>query len=206
MIGKAKENSHNFIAKFISENSKVLDIGCSNGELIEYLNAIKNIDAIGIEINREFVNECLEKGLNVLYGDADIDLEYYPDDCFDYSILSHTLQALNSPEKTLKELMRVSKYIIVSFPNFGNLSILRQLIFNGKMPVNKNLPMMWHNTTNIRYCTLIDFKIFCENMDLEIYDFILMNKNDKLIGLKSINRFTNLVTHNAVFMLKSKNV
>lgn len=206
MIGKAKTNRYEFISKFITNNSKVLDIGCSNGELIQYLSATKNIESVGIEIDRDYVNECLEKGLNVLYGDADIDLEFYPDNCFDYSILSHTLQALNKPEATLNQLRRVSKHIIVSFPNFGNYSIINQLIFKGKMPVNKSLPMMWYNTTNIRYCTLLDFKEFCENMGLEICDYILMNKNEKIINYKKINKFSNLITHNAVFMLKSKNV
>ena len=137
------------ISSLINENSKILDVGCGNGELMKYIleNISKNIR--GLEISKKNVQECIEKGLTVIEGNAELDLGQFPDKSFNYVILSQTLQAFLNPEKVLYELLRVGKKAIVTIPNFGHWKVRVDLLFKGTMPVTENLPNEWYNTPNL---------------------------------------------------------
>ena len=136
----------------------ILDVGCENGKLLKFLNKRKKIDGRGLEISQKNVSICLKHGLSVVQGDADKDLVSYPSKSFDFVILSQTLQATHSPEKVLSQLVRISKYAIVSFPNFGSWLVRLKLLINGIMPQSKSLPHTWYTTPNIHLCTIKDFK------------------------------------------------
>ena len=142
------------ISSLINENSKILDVGCGNGELMKYIleNISKNIR--GLEISKKNVQECIEKGLTVIEGNAELDLGQFPDKSFNYVILSQTLQAFLNPEKVLYELLRVGKKAIVTIPNFGHWKVRVDLLFKGTMPVTENLPNEWYNTPNLHMCTI----------------------------------------------------
>jgi methionine biosynthesis protein MetW len=145
------------IANFIEPNSKVLDIGCGDGELLKYLKEEKNIDVRGLEIEQKLVSGAIFRGISVVQGDCEKDLTNYPDNHFDYAILSQTLQALNDPKTMIEEILRIAKFAIVSFPNFAHFQNRFQLFFGGKMPVRESIPHEWHNTPNIHFCTIKDF-------------------------------------------------
>ena len=156
------------ISSLINENSKILDVGCGNGELMKYIleNISKNIR--GLEISKKNVQECIEKGLTVIEGNAELDLGQFPDKSFNYVILSQTLQAFLNPEKVLYELLRVGKKAIVTIPNFGHWKVRVDLLFKGTMPVTENLPNEWYNTPNLHMCTIKDFVTFCNQRDLKL--------------------------------------
>ena len=145
------------ISSLINENSKILDVGCGNGELMKYIleNISKNIR--GLEISKKNVQECIEKGLTVIEGNAELDLGQFPDKSFNYVILSQTLQAFLNPEKVLYELLRVGKKAIVTIPNFGHWKVRVDLLFKGTMPVTENLPNEWYNTPNLHMCTTVSY-------------------------------------------------
>ena len=147
------------ISSLINENSKILDVGCGNGELMKYIleNISKNIR--GLEISKKNVQECIEKGLTVIEGNAELDLGQFPDKSFNYVILSQTLQAFLNPEKVLYELLRVGKKAIVTIPNFGHWKVRVDLLFKGTMPVTENLPNEWYNTPNLHMCTIKDLSL-----------------------------------------------
>ena len=151
------------IASLIKPDEKVLDVGCGDGILLDYLNKTKNVDCRGIEIKQEGVNNSVQKGLSVIQGDANIDLKDYPEKFFTSAILSQTIHAMNNPEIVIENLIRISKRAIISLPNFGFWKIRRDLLFKGLMPKNKILPYEWYNTPNIHLCTLRDFEEFCVN-------------------------------------------
>ena len=137
------------IKKVIEDNSRILDVGCENGELLKFLDKGKKIDGRGLEISQKNVNICVKHGLSVIQGDADKDLIAYPSKSFDFVILSQTLQATHSPEQVLNQLVRISKRAIVSFPNFGSWLIRLKLLTNGVMPQSNSLPHTWYTTPNI---------------------------------------------------------
>src|ERR1700758_1348780 len=145
------------VADLVERGSKVLDVGCGDGELLRLLAETRNVDGRGIELSREGVNECVAKGLAVIQGDADTDLADYPDDAFDYVILSQTLQATRAPRVVLEHMLRIGRHAIVSFPNFGHWRIRLQIFFGGHMPHTDNLPYAWWETPNIHFCTIADF-------------------------------------------------
>src|SRR6202035_5384544 len=147
---------HLLVAEMIEPRSRVLDVGCGDGELLKLLES-RGVDGRGIELSREGVNDCVAKGLAVIQGDADIDLADYPDDGFDYVILSQTLQATRHPRRVLEHMLRIGRHAIVSFPNFGHWRIRAQLMFRGAMPITENLAYTWYNTPNIHFCTIRDF-------------------------------------------------
>ena len=130
------DRDFSIISKMIPSRSKIIDVGCGDGSLLDYLIKKKNVDGRGLEIDQDKIRECLAKGISVIQGDADIDLIDYPDKSFDYSILTYTLQATKRPKKVLEELVRISNKAIVSFPNFGYWKIRMSLLLNGKMPVS----------------------------------------------------------------------
>ena len=152
---------HLLVSAMVEPKSRVLDVGCGDGELLKLLEQ-RGVDGRGIELSREGVNECVAKGLAVIQGDADTDLVDYPDDAFDYVILSQTLQATRRPREVLENMLRIGRRAIVSFPNFGHWRIRLQLLLNGAMPVTDNLPDSWYDSPNIHFCTIKDFREMCE--------------------------------------------
>src|SRR5580765_6614892 len=141
------------VAEMVTPGSKVLDIGAGDGELLRILGEQRGVDGRGIELSREGVNECVAKGLAVIQGDADTDLADYPNDAFDFVILSQTLQATRHPRVVLEHMLRIGRHAIVSFPNFGHWKIRLQLLFAGHMPQTDILPYSWYDTPNIHHCT-----------------------------------------------------
>src|SRR5713101_7126209 len=136
------------VADMVEQGAKVLDVGCGDGELLRLLGEARGVDGRGIELSREGVNECVAKGLAVIQGDADTDLADYPDDAFDYVILSQTLQATRHPRAVLEHMLRIGRRAIISFPNFGHWRIRLQILLGGRMPRTDNLPDTWWDTPN----------------------------------------------------------
>jgi len=184
------------IADLIETGTRVLDVGCGDGILMEFLKNNKKIDIRGIEISKNNVQQCIAKGLTVIEGDAEKDLSQFPDGSFDFVILSQTLQAFLNPEKVISELLRVGKKAIVTIPNFGYWKVRLHLLIKGTMPVTRTLPDEWYNTPNLHMCTIKDFFSFCENRKINLY------KSIALQNLKSskINN-TNLTLKNLTAVL-----
>ena len=156
------------ISDFIEKNTRVLDVGCGDGTLMEFLKKNKEIDIRGIEISKNNVQKCIGKGLTVIEGDAEKDLSQFPDSSFDFVILSQTLQAFLNPELVINELLRVGKKAIVTVPNFGFWKVRLHLLIKGTMPITKNLPDEWYNTPNLHMCTIKDFFNFCNNRKIKL--------------------------------------
>lgn len=186
------------IVELIKPNEKILDVGCGEGILLEYLLKNKSVDCRGIEINQKGVNKCVEKGLSVIQGDANSDLKDYPDDFFSSVILSQTIHAMLDPENVIRNLIRISKRAIISFPNFGYWRIRKDLLINGRMPKNKILPHDWYNSPNIHLCTIKDFEKFCEIQQVEILDRIFINSR---MNLFKPFFSANLMSFQAVFCI-----
>ena len=190
------------ISKLIDERSRVLDVGCGDGILMEYLSKNKVVDVRGLEISKEKVKKCLSNGLAVVEGNAEYDLKQFPDLSFDYVILSQTLQAFMSPENVIKDLLRVGKKVIVTIPNFGHWKIRVDLLFKGEMPITKNLPYEWYNTPNLHMCTIQDFYNFCNNKEINIFKIISLNgqKTSKITPLNL--KYKNLISELGIFLLE----
>ena len=190
------------ISDLIEKNTRVLDVGCGDGTLMEYLKHNKEIDIRGIEIPKDNVQKCLSKGLAVIEGDAEKDLLQFPDSSFDFVILSQTLQAFLSPEIVIKELLRVGKKAIVTIPNFGFWKVRLHLLFKGTMPVTKNLPNEWYNTPNLHMCTIKDFYNFCENREIKL-DKSLALQNEKISSINEFNlNVKNLSAELGIFLIE----
>ena len=190
------------ISELVEEKSRVLDVGCGDGILMEYLSKNKVVDVRGLEISKEKVKKCLSNGLAVVEGDAEYDLKQFPDLSFDYVILSQTLQAFMSPEKVIKDLLRVGKKVIVTIPNFGHWKVRVDLLFKGEMPITKNLPYEWYNTPNLHMCTIQDFYNFCNNKGINIFKTISLN-GQKTSKITSSNlKFKNLISELGIFLLE----
>jgi methionine biosynthesis protein MetW len=162
------------IAKLIEKNTRVLDVGCGDGTLMEFLKDNNVIDIRGIEISKINVQKCIGKGLTVIEGDAEKDLSQFPDGSFDFVILSQTLQAFFNPEKVISELLRVGKKAIVTIPNFGYWKVRLHLLTQGTMPITRTLPDLWYNTPNIHMCSIKDFFNFCEDRKINLYKSIAL--------------------------------
>ena len=174
------------IADLLPKNVRVLDVGCGDGSLMSHLIEKKNIEARGLEIKKENVTKCIYKGLPVIEGNAETELNQFPNQSFDYVILSQTLQAFYNPERVLKDLLRIGKSVIISIPNFGYWKVRTSLLFFGKMPVTKTLPNSWHNTPNLHMCTIKDLFHFCAEKNIEIKKAIGINE-DKTSEIKKGN-------------------
>jgi methionine biosynthesis protein MetW len=192
----------NIISNNIENGTRVLDVGCGDGVLIEYLKKEKNIDVRGLEISKNKVQKCISKGLTVIEGNAEIDLQQFPDDSFDYVVLSQTLQAFINPELVIKELLRVGKMAIVTIPNFGFWRVRLHLLTKGTMPITKALPDEWYNTPNLHMCTIKDFVEFSNKMNFKIFKSVAMNKT-KTSLIDSKNLFIkNLFSEIGIFLIK----
>jgi methionine biosynthesis protein MetW len=146
------------IARHVSTGSRLLDIGCGDGQLMEVLETQKGCDARGMELDATLVERCVARGLSVVQGDADTDLADYPDKAFDYAILSQTLQTAARPDRMLDELLRIGTRAFVSFPNFAHWRTRTALLFGGRMPITRALPVSWYATDNIHHVTIADFR------------------------------------------------
>ena len=158
----------NTIANLVEKKSKVLDVGCGDGELMKYINENITNNIRGIEISKDNVQKCIEKGLTVIEGNAENDLKQFPELSFDYVILSQTLQAFLDPENVINELLRIGKKAVVTIPNFGYWKVRIHLLFKGTMPVTENLPNDWYNTPNLHMCSIKDFVNFCNKRKIKI--------------------------------------
>ena len=191
------------ISDLIEKNTRVLDVGCGDGILMEYLKYNKEIDIRGIEISKNNVQKCLSKGLTVIEGDAEKDLLQFPDGSFDFVILSQTLQAFLNPEIVIKELLRVGKKAIVTIPNFGFWKVRLHLLIKGTMPITKNLPDEWYNTPNLHMCTIKDFYNFCENRRIKLDNSLALH-NKKISSINKLNlNIKNLSAELGIFLIEN---
>ncbi|MEC9139992.1 MAG: methionine biosynthesis protein MetW [Pseudomonadota bacterium] len=156
------------IAGLVERGTRVLDIGCGNGELMELLVAERDVDARGLELSQQGVNACVSRGLAVVQGNADTDLSYYPDQGFDTVILSQTLQATRRPKEVLQEMSRIGSKLIVSIPNFGHWRIRLALALRGRMPETQALSATWYETANIHLCSMLDLTDLCDELSLHV--------------------------------------
>ena len=190
------------ISDLILKNSRVLDVGCGDGELMSFL--YKNItkDVRGIEISKQNVQKCISKGLIVIEGDAEKDLIQFPDSSFDIVILGQTLQAFLNPEKVLNELLRVGKKAIVTIPNFGHWRVRLNLLFKGTMPITKTLPHKWYNTPNLHMCTIKDFYNFCDNKEIKFIKSLALNQ-ERVLNISKNNLNTrNFFSDLGIFLIE----
>ena len=196
------KNEFKVIAKIIQNNKRVLDIGCGDGTLMEYLKKNQQNDVRGLEPKKELVQKCIAKGLSVIEGDAEKELIQFPEKSFDYVVLSQTLQAFIYPEKVLNQLLRIGKQTIVSIPNFGYCKIRLHLLFKGTMPITKNLPDEWYNTPNLHMCSIQDFVNFCRNKNIKIDKSICLT-NEKISEITNSNMsYKNIFSQLGVFLIQ----
>ncbi len=190
------------IAQMVNPGARVLDVGCGEGELLKLLTETRDVDARGMELSQRGVNDCVAKGLSVIQGDADTDLVDYPDDAFDYVILSQTIQATRHPRAVLENMLRVGRRAIVSFPNFGHWRIRAQLGFRGRMPVTSNLSYSWYDTPNIHFCTIRDFVSLTQDLSIKIERAVALDTYGSPVRVNAPWWVWNLLGEQAVFLLK----
>ena len=190
------------IADLLEENTRILDVGCDDGTLMEFLKINKNVNIRGIEISKDKVHICISKGLTVIEGNAEFDLKQFPNNSFDYVVLGQTLQAFVNPEIVIKELLRVGKKAIVTIPNFGHWKVRLNLLTQGTMPITNSLPNNWYNTPNIHMCTIKDFVKFSKIINFKIFKSLaLINKN--VSNINSSNLFLkNLFGELGIFLIE----
>jgi methionine biosynthesis protein MetW len=190
------------IAELVQPGTRVLDVGCGDGQLLNLLEATRRVDGRGIEISQRGVNECVARGLSVIQGDADTDLVDYPDDAFDYVILSQTLQATHRPRVVVEQMLRIGQKAIVSFPNFGHWKIRSFLGLRGRMPVTRSLHYAWYDTPNIHFCTIKDFVALCDEIHARIEKATALRRDGSQIVFNAPYWFWNLFGQQAVFLLQ----
>ena len=195
---------HLLIAEMVAPGSRVLDVGCGDGELLQLLADTKAVDARGVELSRERVNACVARGLSVIQGDADEDLADYPDQAFDYAILSLTIQATLRPREVLENLLRIGRRAIVSFPNFGHWRIRTDLLLWGRMPSTPNLPEPWYASPDSPLCTIRDFVELCELLDTVVEEAVAFNSSGRRLPIERSLSLQNLFGEKAVFKLRHR--
>ena len=189
------------IADLLPSNTRVLDVGCGDGSLMNLLNEEKHIEVRCLELNQENVQECIHKGLPVIQGNAETELHQFPDKSFDYVVLSQTLQAFYEPEKVLRNLLRIGKSVVISIPNFGFWKVRIKLLFFGEMPVTKTLPNTWYNTPNLHMCTIKDLFNFSDEKKIIIKKAVGVNENKTSIIKKSNLEIKNLFSKVGIFLI-----
>ncbi len=190
------------IADMVGHGSRVLDVGCGNGDLLDHLVHDKGVDGRGIELSQKGVNACVSRGLSVVQGDANRDLSNYPDGSFDYTVLSQTLQVTREPRAVLMQLLRIGRCAIVSFPNFGYWRVRWGLFWHGRMPTSQYLPGAWHETPNIHPCTIRDFVDLCDELGIIVERGVSIDRHGRAKAFRAppsaaVNRGAEL----AVFVL-----
>ena len=190
------------IANSIQKDKSVLDVGCGDGELMKFIydNISKKIR--GLELSKDNVQKCIKKGLTVIEGNAEMDLKQFPNDSFDFVILSQTLQAFLNPERVISDLLRIGKTSIVTIPNFGFWKVRINLLFKGTMPVTKTLPNEWYNTPNLHMCSIKDFVNFCNERKINLFKSLALN-NNKVSSINKLNlNFKNLTSELGIFLIE----
>jgi methionine biosynthesis protein MetW len=190
------------IADMIEPRSRVLDVGCGDGTLLDYLVHFRHVDGRGIELSTDGVKASISAGLSVIQGDADADLKDYPDNAFDYVVLSQTLQAMVQPKTVLSHMLRIGKRAIVSFPNFANWRSRLYLGILGKMPVSKMLPYQWYDTPNIHLCTIRDFDALCRELGIAIETQKILDAQGHVRHVGPWLFAANLLGEQAVYLLR----
>ena len=193
---------YKIISDLIEKNASVLDVGCDDGILMEFLKENKEADIRGIEISKNKVQLCISKGLTVIEGNAEYDLKQFPENSFDYVVLGQTLQAFINPEKVITELLRVGKKAIVTIPNFGYWKVRFHLLLKGTMPITKTLPDEWYNTPNLHMCTIKDFFHFVKSKDIKIFKSLALNNLDKSTINQSNLGVKNLFADLGIFLIE----
>lgn len=190
------------IIENVPVGARVLDVGCGDGELLKILETEKSAIVRGMEISQEGVNACVAKGLSVIQGDADYDLPIFADDSFDLIVLSNTIQAVLKPKNILLQIKRIGKRAIVSLPNFGYWKVRLSLGIGGKMPVTKDLPETWYNTSNLHLCTLRDFSDLAHECGFNIVSIVPVIGDRRMKPCDSVNAYNNFMAQKAVFVLE----
>jgi methionine biosynthesis protein MetW len=189
------------IADMIEPGTRVLDVGCGDGELLDYLVHFRGVDGRGMEISQAGVNNGVAHGLSVIQGDADTDLKDYPSDAFDYVILSQTLQATYDPKEVLRQLVRIGRRAVVSFPNFGAWHVRLKLLWSGKMPVTDSYDVAWYETPNIHLCTIDDFVELCDDVGITIEHGMVLDARGRPRALRAPGFLANLLGEQGLFVL-----
>jgi len=190
------------IAQLIENNTRVLDVGCGDGTLMKHLKDNKSIDTRGLEISKNNVQTCIGKGLAVIEGNAEKDLQQFPNLSFDYAVLSQTLQAFYNPEKVINDLLRVANKAVVTIPNFGYWKVRLHLLFKGTMPITKNLPDEWYNTPNLHMCTIKDFVNLCKKKNINLFKSLALHEEKvSIINKKNLN-LKNLFSELGIFLIE----
>jgi methionine biosynthesis protein MetW len=194
------------IADMVTPGARVLDVGCGDGALLQYLARTKGVDGRGIELSMAGVRTAVRRGVSVIQGNADTDLADYPSAAFDYAILSQTLQATQRPRDVLSHLLRVGGRAIVSFPNFGYWKARWHLLSKGRMPVTRGMPEEWWETPNIHFCTIKDFVVLARCMDIVIEKGVALREDGRLNRLSATGPWANLMSAQAVFLLRRRDM
>ena len=192
-------NNNGFIGDWIKENSRVLDLGCGDGSLLETLTNKHQVRGYGLEIDPDSISQCIDRGVNVIEQDLNEGLENFADASFDTVVMMQTLQALRYPHLVLDEMLRIGKQCIVTFPNFGHWRTRADLVFSGRMPVTKRLSYQWYDTPNIHFFTYKDFEALCVERNIDIVNRNFVGGRASDLGLDSI--WPNLFAHPAVYRL-----
>ena len=205
-IAAAGELRHDLrlIAEMIEPGARVLDIGCGDGALLAYLARHKAVDGRGIELSQSGVNACVGHGLSVIQGDADRDLDAYPQAAFDVVVLSQTLQATRQPRRVLEALVRIGRRAIVSFPNFGFWRVRLHLLLRGRMPMSDLLAHPWYETPNIHLCTIRDFAALCDELGVKVERSVILDRRGRPHALDPHGSLANLLAEQGVFVLSGR--
>jgi methionine biosynthesis protein MetW len=189
------------VASMIEPGSRLLDVGCGDGELLSHLVHYKDVDGRGMELSQSGVNACVRHGLSVIQGDADNDLDAYPAHAFDYVVLSQTLQATRNPRRVAANLVRIGRHAIVSFPNFGHWRSRLDLLFRGRMPMTQLLAAPWYETPNIHLCTIRDFLALCEEDGIKVERSVTLDRWGRPFRLNPQGALANLLAEQGLFLL-----
>ncbi|MEM8593831.1 MAG: methionine biosynthesis protein MetW [Pseudomonadota bacterium] len=188
------------VEQWVVNDAHILDLGCGDGTLLAMLNDKKNVNGVGVEINPEKIQACIEKHVQVIEVDMSIALENCVDNGFDVVIMTQSLQVVRHPNEILDHVLRVGKEAIIAFPNFAHWSSRLYLASKGKMPVSKNLPFSWFDTPNIHFFTLRDFEEYCKNQGIEVLDRCVLNSNNKPDALSKF--LPNVFGSTAIYRIK----